>query len=1450
MLKKILLVLAFALPAFAVPSSNTPAANAPGSGAGGGGGGDASTITYTPGSLSEWPGGTDPGNVDGALNALAANRIDFQTGTTDDPNGSITCTTPPCTYVDTNGRAIPGSNPAATTGVPEVWTAETSGTGGWNQEPASKIAYVPKYSRLYPSSTTAGWNEAIIYGCATAVASAGRFSCYVLDDRPEITITDTIRGGSCSGGSLNTGILFAGIGPATIGATQPLRVNASPAILWDGTETGALATMLQIQCSRYSRVVNLGFLLDKNDDGTNYARAGVRVIAHNNSPALTNHENNWSGGHNWIIDSAFAGSKFNHAGDSAAGGVDGAGGPAGASCASGTKAACMHGVIFGGTSPFDDGASVAEVTGQTFSVGAPSNGISAYQITGGGGSFGSYAAGDWVSFSSALTQARNRGVFQIISISTTSTANDTANVWNPNAVAETGTTGVAFAEPSSVSADIAYSGTLRNSFFFLDYGVRSDKLQVVNVNSSFDEFQNNRVGAVFMWRGSIDIIESGAQGPVDYPGYAHVIRVPGQGAGSRWVGQSWENYEPGQQWFKCLGTGTMEPIFIDGVRMQNASLGTTRAADIPSGCLGHLYFNSVNYETGSGTPTIELNLSGGSGFFFSQHQTRKDSTITLSPTIAASVVTDCEGIATGGKFFDTDCDLVKDSTEFGITDLDQRTQFALAANNFDAIADLNTQTVWRRTKPNGPFTSTSYAGNPCRAMQEALNYSLSVTSPSNIEYTVGWFGEATIQVASDYYDQGPYSGCVFVIPASASVGTGGTGGYSVNDANREGWPEISTTNVPSNLSGLTVTSATSNTLTDNEISPGFNTLSGNTFYIEITGGTGSGQKRRISSSTATQATVDLNWSVTPDATSVYRVFSIPILNATQINVVEDYVLTIDQTGQSEVSVFMTRGNGWASGYDSNGGNVLIGAVTYVNFSGNSTITLTNEVASTGWIAGEMPEASATTVVTPDRAHIMYLDQGYRRSQDSTVRRITSSTLSNDNIGYYTGQTWGLQRTGKGTMQSLGLAVKMMDNNVIKWNSQYVSGVNYGVSLGEVPNGGDSVPWSSCLTGYCTPIYTGGTGGAHFEDWITESCYYGCWIHVDGGATIESLYTELNPTLMQNHDIIIGAVKCNSGNAATEGKYVAWSATNGDCGSGGAGVAHSSAPVTQMQFTGNGFSSGFANTHTYAGIIIGDGASQSKGYVLFGKGFKFGNETLPANDANCTGPAAPYWYCTGVGTSPQIDLQGPRFAKTGSLATVRIDLDNASRLTSEFVNGGSLWPYSFYKFPDTHTVEFSCVGCDLNANDVIGRAGGFIPDGMTSETLDPYSSVALYPRNFLGSQNWTNIYIQKLICAWGGPTDGGESGESVVVRAFLYDSNSAPVPIGAAVTFTEPTDGPSLPKAAQINTNTEHFDFSSGTAKDYTGVFSMGLYVSAETDATDNNLTDLRCTLTYATLGDE
>lgn len=45
----------------------------------------------------------------------------------------------------------------------------------------------------------------------------------------------------------------------------------------------------------------------------------------------------------------------------------------------------------------------------------------------------------------------------------------------------------------------------------------------------------------------------------------------------------------------------------------------------------------------------------------------------------------------------------------------------------------------------------------------------------------------------------------------------------------------------------------------------------NAYQVRITAGTGAGQRRTIASNTATQITVSANWTITPDATSVYAI---------------------------------------------------------------------------------------------------------------------------------------------------------------------------------------------------------------------------------------------------------------------------------------------------------------------------------------------------------------------------------------------------------------------------------------------------------------------------------------------------------------------------------------------------------------------------------------------------
>lgn len=779
--------------------------------------------------------------------------------------------------------------------------------------------------------------------------------------------------------------------------------------------------------------------------------------------------------------------------------------------------------------------------------------------------------------------------------------------------------------------------------------------------------------------------------------------------------------------------------------------------------------------------------------------------------------------------------------------LADRTRFALASNDFDAIADLNTQTTWRRTKPNGPFTVTSYAGNPCRAFQEAYNYTLSTTSPVDGNYKVGVFGEATVD-AADLFDQGTYRGCVFLIPSSAAPGVGGSGGYSVDDANRAGWPEIGTKNNPFSLTNLTVSSATSTSLTDADVPTAFTALTG-TNYIETTSGTGSGQVRRISGTpSATQVNVDPAWTVTPDPSTVYKVFSLPGLTGGSVSVhtVDDFHLTIDQTGQTEPWVFMQRGNGYNCGHTINGASETSCGIAQFDFEGLAQIIWSNGVTSTGWLAGEMPEGSAASIITPDRGTVTYFDNGYYRSRDDTRRTVYCESGNTDSVVYYVAQTWGLQRSAKGAIGNCGLGVKYHDNNATTWASQYISAVRYGVSIGDVPNGGDFVVSSLCLSTFCGAVYTGGAGGMTFDDWIMESCDYGCLIHVDGGGEFYSPHGETDPASLIAHQWIVGAVRCDAGNAATEGQYVARSAIGTDCGSGGTGVPHATGPVTQLSFTGKGFSPTSTSTN-FAGLIIGDGATQSKGAVSFGPDFEFGLESIAANDPRCTGSQAPLFYCYGVASSPAMVINGPRIASGAS--SVRIILGNAGHLSAEHGAGTTiLWPYNYYKFPDTHTASFACDGCDLNGSDALGRDGGFAPDGSISANTDDFAAAILRPHTFFGAQTFTNVYFTKFSCVLSS-YGGWSTGDQVTLRAFLYNGTTS-VGIGNGVTFTEGVDPVGVPKANSMNTNSDHFDFSSGSAKSFTGKWSLGMYISSETDAGDDNLFSGRCDPEYATLGDE
>jgi len=82
--------------------------------------------------------------------------------------------------------------------------------------------------------------------------------------------------------------------------------------------------------------------------------------------------------------------------------------------------------------------------------------------------------------------------------------------------------------------------------------------------------------------------------------------------------------------------------------------------------------------------------------------------------------------------------------------------------------------------------------------------------------------------------------------------------------------DVLTQKVEYGLDSGSVSSATSNTLTDNTKDWGTDIWVDT--YVEITDGTGKGQIRKISSNSSDTLTVSSNWTTTPDSTSKYRIF--------------------------------------------------------------------------------------------------------------------------------------------------------------------------------------------------------------------------------------------------------------------------------------------------------------------------------------------------------------------------------------------------------------------------------------------------------------------------------------------------------------------------------------------------------------------------------------------------
>lgn len=172
----------------------------------------------------------------------------------------------------------------------------------------------------------------------------------------------------------------------------------------------------------------------------------------------------------------------------------------------------------------------------------------------------------------------------------------------------------------------------------------------------------------------------------------------------------------------------------------------------------------------------------------------------------------------------------------------------------------------------------------------------------------------------------------------------------------------------------TATSATTNTISNSAKS--WTTNQWTNYQVRITGGTGVGQIRSISSNTGTQITVSSNWTVTPDATSTYS-----------IEGNDDYIYLI---GNAAVTMYRysISGNTWTTltpavaraaapgagcslnwirtenvlGWDNE--NTIINGRRLYSFRGGATAAIDYyDIPSNSWTAINPPPRSSETFTT-------------------------------------------------------------------------------------------------------------------------------------------------------------------------------------------------------------------------------------------------------------------------------------------------------------------------------------------------------------------------------------------------------------------------------------------------------------------------------------------------------
>jgi hypothetical protein len=767
---------------------------------------------------------------------------------------------------------------------------------------------------------------------------------------------------------------------------------------------------------------------------------------------------------------------------------------------------------------------------------------------------------------------------------------------------------------------------------------------------------------------------------------------------------------------------------------------------------------------------------------------------------------------------------------------------------FDVIANGTTGVSWFAVGGFRQYT------NRCQQLQEAMNPYLDTEATAPNRWKVRYTGTFAVSW-SDFYDAGDTRHCLLLKPTTSDPGAG-NGGYSLDNASRRGWPVLHTRDIATGMDARTATGGSGTTIEDAD---GASLASGVSRYVRVTAGTCSGQTRAVSGTpTATVITVDTAWTAcTPDVTSIFDVFDVPrkISGAIHYTIFWDNaVLNVDQTGQSEIGIVLQRGDQWHCGQ-----RAASNAASACGFArgyeyGDYEIRLVGtEMASTGWIDGRLAEVGTTAFVNADGAMIGEVNFGATNIQLAAHYNLygdDGSTPSQDNIGLMHAGSWAFDRQAGGQIQRWGNAIINYWNTYGTWNHIYVSQNFVGEARGTVTAGGNMRHLSTCTSGVCGDVESD-NHGLFVNNARYESNDYGQILLFD---TAEAGHNDLhleNGTVA-GHQIIAGAGQCSVADATTVGRPCAEDA---NCGTG---ACSATGGTVNNRFV---FKGGRLGTHTPAAAnpnwrqaILGRNFSQQFASLILDGGVVVPTTTIPANSTGtlpCTGPGAPYWYCTAANTNPTLTVS---FALPSVAATVDGKLiygEVEAPSTTEIL----IWPYNQVSGNKPFTIGPWTITTDGASNPA---AGEVMPLGTPGNEIAPtVANAYLWGWPFRSGLvlDSVNTFFKDLVCTPGSYDDAGEAAESTSWRAYFSnvasdtDALNDAMAANAALAMTEGTHASGTPVSTFIGVNTALFSCeddndASGAAEcnsvGSSGEFNVGITLVAETDATGNNVVRATC----------